>query len=480
MSYYNTQERPRPPMGGLSQLMEMQGRRGDSELVHMNPVEVRMLEAMSPDGRLSINPETGLQEAFKLRDSADAQEQMPVADIIRDGISGLFAYGMGLKNEQPFSLANDEYADRQVPTNPTINDQPHQLSYINDEEAGLLRSLGGSGQEFYGIPAYYSTDAAADESNTAANASMDSSVGVADDVGAVTGNATTAANEAAEAQAQAEAIGEADAYSNSPQAYGLGFGGHPGAPGVASPHATGLEGFFNRNFPTPKEVLDLIPFPVPIRGLRSFAEVVGKALDGLGIGGESSTADEANEDMEDESIADTGGGGDYYEAPYGDPYNTQTLVADPIPDPVYEPVPRIADRQWTGADLYNAATTTGIPNFFRAAEGGLTSLAYGGSAAPTGYANQAFEGMVPGAGTGMSDDVPFSIEGQQPALLSRDEYVLPADIVSQLGDGSSNAGSGMLDNFVSQVRQTKYGNTEQPPANGGGLMASLMRQGGMV
>ena len=112
--------------------------------------------------------------------------------------------------------------------------------------------------------------------------------------------------------------------------------------------------------------------------------------------------------------------------------------------------------------------------------GGIASLAYGGNPPPTGYANQAFEGTVPGAGTGMSDDVPFSIEGDQPALLSRDEYVLPADVVSQLGDGSSGAGSDMLDNFISQVRQTKYGNTQQPPPIGPQLMTGLMRSGGIV
>jgi hypothetical protein len=112
--------------------------------------------------------------------------------------------------------------------------------------------------------------------------------------------------------------------------------------------------------------------------------------------------------------------------------------------------------------------------------GGIASLAYGGNPPPTGYANQAFEGMVPGVGTGMSDNVPFSIEGDQPALLSRDEYVLPADVVSQLGDGSSGAGSDMLDNFISQVRQTKYGNTQQPAPVGPELMTGLMRQGGLV
>ena len=114
----------------------------------------------------------------------------------------------------------------------------------------------------------------------------------------------------------------------------------------------------------------------------------------------------------------------------------------------------------------------GIVNFYSNG-GGISALAFGGEAAPVGYANKAFEGMVPGQGSGMSDSVPFSIEGQQPALLSRDEYVLPADVVSQLGDGSSGAGADMLDSFVSQVRHQKYGHTTQPPANGGGLMGVL-------
>ena len=41
----------------------------------------------------------------------------------------------------------------------------------------------------------------------------------------------------------------------------------------------------------------------------------------------------------------------------------------------------------------------------------------------------------------MSDDIPFSIEGEQPALLARDEYVIPADVVAMVGNGSSDAGA---------------------------------------
>ena len=51
-------------MKGLADLVEKQGRFGDSELVHLNPIEVKMLEKMSPTGKLTTNPKTGKKEAF--------------------------------------------------------------------------------------------------------------------------------------------------------------------------------------------------------------------------------------------------------------------------------------------------------------------------------------------------------------------------------------------------------------------------------
>lgn len=57
--------------------------------------------------------------------------------------------------------------------------------------------------------------------------------------------------------------------------------------------------------------------------------------------------------------------------------------------------------------------------------------------------------------TGMKDDVPASINGNQPAALSEGEYVIPADIVSMLGDGNTDAGAKILDAFVEQIRKTK-------------------------
>ena len=45
-------------------LVEKQGRFGDTELVHLNPIEVKMLENMTPGGKLTRNPVTGKKEAF--------------------------------------------------------------------------------------------------------------------------------------------------------------------------------------------------------------------------------------------------------------------------------------------------------------------------------------------------------------------------------------------------------------------------------
>jgi len=76
---------------------------------------------------------------------------------------------------------------------------------------------------------------------------------------------------------------------------------------------------------------------------------------------------------------------------------------------------------------------------------------------------QYFEGQVVGNGDGMSDQILFEVEGNNPdkALLSRDEYVIPADVVAMLGNGSSNAGSEQLDNFIKGIRQDSFGTQKQ-------------------
>ena len=73
------------------------------------------------------------------------------------------------------------------------------------------------------------------------------------------------------------------------------------------------------------------------------------------------------------------------------------------------------------------------------------------------------EGRVDGAGDGMSDNVVYRVEGGNPdiAMLSRDEYVLPADVVAMIGNGSSNAGSDKIDKFIKDLRKQSFGTAKQ-------------------
>jgi len=87
------------------------------------------------------------------------------------------------------------------------------------------------------------------------------------------------------------------------------------------------------------------------------------------------------------------------------------------------------------------------PRTTYAAGGGVKQLAGG----------RYLDGMT----DGMADEVPSSIDGVQPAALSDGEFVIPADVVSHLGNGSSNAGAKVLNDMMSNVRETRTGNPEQ-------------------
>jgi len=70
-------------------------------------------------------------------------------------------------------------------------------------------------------------------------------------------------------------------------------------------------------------------------------------------------------------------------------------------------------------------------------------------------------GYLDGAGDGMSDSIPATIEGKQPARLADGEFVVPADVVSHIGNGSSKAGSKRLYAMLDKVRKARTGHTKQ-------------------
>jgi hypothetical protein len=70
-------------------------------------------------------------------------------------------------------------------------------------------------------------------------------------------------------------------------------------------------------------------------------------------------------------------------------------------------------------------------------------------------------GYLDGDGDGMSDSIPATIEGKQPARLADGEFVIPADVVSHLGNGSTKAGSKRLYAMLDKVRHARTGNKKQ-------------------
>lgn len=69
--------------------------------------------------------------------------------------------------------------------------------------------------------------------------------------------------------------------------------------------------------------------------------------------------------------------------------------------------------------------------------------------------------MLKGPGDGMSDNIPATIAGKQPARLADGEFVVPADVVSHLGNGSTDAGAKQLYAMMNRVRKARTGNPKQ-------------------
>ena len=72
--------------------------------------------------------------------------------------------------------------------------------------------------------------------------------------------------------------------------------------------------------------------------------------------------------------------------------------------------------------------------------------------------------MLKGPGDGMSDSIPASIGNKQPARLADGEFVVPADVVSHLGNGSTDAGARKLYSMMDKIRKARTGKKKQAPA----------------
>jgi len=78
-----------------------------------------------------------------------------------------------------------------------------------------------------------------------------------------------------------------------------------------------------------------------------------------------------------------------------------------------------------------------------------------------GYAEGGTPRFLSGGGDGMSDSIKATINEKQPARLADGEFVIPADVVSHLGNGSSKAGAKQLYAMMDRVRSARTGRKSQ-------------------
>ena len=71
-------------------------------------------------------------------------------------------------------------------------------------------------------------------------------------------------------------------------------------------------------------------------------------------------------------------------------------------------------------------------------------------------------GLTNGPGHGLSDSIPANIDGVQEARLSAGEFVVPADVVSGIGNGSTDSGAMLLHQMMNNVRESRNGNKMEP------------------
>jgi hypothetical protein len=93
----------------------------------------------------------------------------------------------------------------------------------------------------------------------------------------------------------------------------------------------------------------------------------------------------------------------------------------------------------------------GVGGDYTFAEGGIATL---GSYSDGGQ-------LLKGPGDGMSDNIPAKIGEAQPARLADGEFVIPADVVSHLGNGSTDAGAKQLYSMMDKIRKARTGNKKQ-------------------
>jgi hypothetical protein len=443
--YYSTVEqfRPRYAEGGIASVAQNladKGRKGDSMLVHMTPDEVAGLQALAQQmgGSLTINPQTGLPEANifkKLLPMALGFALGPAGfGVFQSALSAGLAVGAG------YTLATGSL------------------------QQGISAGLGAYGGSNLGtgLQAAGTADAA-----TSAAASEATGSGLQ-----VAGGAGGAAAEAAmvNPMAHPDFAGTITPSGSSVFDLSLSPNYSVAAPGAAEGVSLGTTSGFQASLPEVSSVSLTSADPTA----TSFETGLGggvtptapPATPGSAFTGaeRSFFGDKATSDLAAERYAArtgstlgtslmqiAGGAAGQSAADEQEAIKAQQAAIDEKRERRKRLFEEIAERTLGRVNVRSGG-------LMQLAGGGMSYMEAGGTTGPTGAPRE-----VVGNGDGMSDSVPADIEGVQEARLADGEFVIPADVVADIGNGSSDAGSKKLYDMMDRIRKARHGTTEQPP-----------------
>jgi hypothetical protein len=441
----------------LAQGLASLGRHGDSMLMHVSPAEVEGLSALGKmtGHKLHTNPHTGMPEAFDFGDFFTSLLPTIAGIALAPGTAGgsLVASGLGQTAAAAAPIVGGMATGALVAG--AKGDDPLM--------GGLMGGLGGYGGG--NLAKTFTSMGANAAANTANVANAATSAG---------GYTTPAMEEALKKGVAGPMIPNAQAANTAllqPGTFNPALSQSiPGATVATMP--TGSE-----NLMSGLKQFGSDPFGA---GYDAFKQAGGSAFDLAAPIGMAGLAG-AQEDMYPEADGSLEEKRKAEENKYKDPRTGLLNLAQASPGlrlmATGGTVNTNSSTISSGGiqDLYGTNDqTTGTQNLSKEGYGigRLNSLAAEGSRAkaadtfyamggPIAFAKGGHQGYLDGAGDGMSDSIPATIEGKQPARLADGEFVIPADVVSHIGNGSSKAGSKQLYAMLDRIRKARTGHTKQ-------------------
>jgi hypothetical protein len=395
-------------MKGYAEEMARKGRFGDTMLAHISPEEAQMLKAAGGAG--TINPETGLPEYFSWKKILKGVAK--VAPFVVPFIPGVGLAAKALISGVAGGLGGKKGFD-----------------FKRGLMSGLMSYGIGSAAQNLGL----TSGAAPTGAEAAAAGAGAAPAGAAQSIGAnfnpielqTLPNADlNAINQQFLGYAEGAKLNPLEQFVNSPP---LSRVEELGIQNAANPDSTG--------FVSPTERMGATPTPAPTSltdkvaaGLEKAQAVVNNPMSTL------------------------------YAVPLAVSSAATVSEGDKAAQAIAAQQEEEDRKKRLGAQLF-AETLGRVP--VRGASGGMAGIGALAAGGATGSANE--PRTINGAGDGMSDSVPATIEGIQEARLADGEFVIPADVVADLGNGSSNAGAKKLYAMMDRVRKARHGTTKQPP-----------------